>query len=292
MAYTIECLVDSRCLLGESPVWDGAGNRVLWADIEGPSIHAYSLATKHHEQWSLPSKVGSFGLCDNGRLVVGLATGVYLFDLESGALDFLVDPEPDRPTNRLNDGKVGPDGAFWVGSMDERPQREPVAALYRVTADGGCEAKITGITVSNGLAWSGDARHMFHSDSRGPWIDRYDFDMATGGLSNRTRIADLTEQQGRPDGAATDSAGGYWSCGISAARLNRFTADGTLTETVPVPVTSPTMCCFGGDDMRTLFLTSLRIGVAESKLAAYPETGGLHAMRVDVAGVKIEKFAA
>ena len=273
-------------------MWDAARGRVLWADIEGPSIHAFSLADRQHEYWSLPSKVGSFGLCQTGRLVVGLATGVYLFDPASEALDFLVDPEPARPTNRLNDGKIGPDGAFWLGSMDERPEREPVAALYRVTADGRFEAKVTGLTVSNGIAWSGDARHMFHSDSRGPWIDRYDFAGATGGLSNRTRIAELTEEVGRPDGAATDVDGTYWSCGISAGCLNRFSADGVLLQSVPVPVTSPTMVCFGGKDMKTMFLTSLRVGVGEDKLRAFPESGGLHAWRCDVAGVPIATFDA
>jgi sugar lactone lactonase YvrE len=292
MSYEFECLVDTRCQLGESPVWDAARGRVLWADIEGPAIHAYTLADKRLEQWPLPSKVGSFGLCQSGRLVVGLATGVYVFDPASGALDFLVDPEPDLPTNRLNDGKVGPDGAFWVGSMDERPEREPVAALYRVTADGACEAKITGLTVSNGIAWSSDARHMFHSDSRGPWIDRYDFAVATGGLSNRTRIAELTEEAGRPDGAATDVEGTYWSCGISAGCLNRLSDDGALLQSVPVPVTSPTMVCFGGTDMRTMFLTSLRVGVGEDNLRAFPETGGLHAWRCGVEGVPIATFDA
>ncbi len=292
MANTIDCLVDAKCALGESPVWDEAHNRLLWADIDGAAIHAVDLKDGHTSKWRLPGKVGSFGLCGSERLVVGLPDGVYLFDPASGGIELIVDPEPERPTNRLNDGKVGPDGAFWVGSMDDRPDKEPVAALYRVTADGSVERKVDGLTVSNGLGWSGDGRTMFHSDSRAAWIDRYDCDPATGALSNRTRIAELTNEQGRPDGAAVDVEGAYWSCGVSAGAINRFDRDGALLEKIPLPVPTPTMCCFGGSDMKTLFITSLRVNVAPEVLEKHPLTGGILTMRTDVAGAPVGRFKA
>ena len=292
MAETIECLVDAKCALGESPVWDAAQNRLLWADIDGAAIHAVDLDGGALSKWQLPGKVGSFGLCESNRLVVGLPNGVHLFDPASDSVELLVDPEPERPGNRLNDGKVGPDGAFWVGSMDDRPDKEPVAALYRVTADGAVERKVEDLTVSNGLAWSGDGRTMFHSDSRGAWIDRYDFDPVSGTLSNRKRIAELTDEQGRPDGAAVDVDGNYWSCGVSAGVINRFSRDGALLATIALPVPTPTMCCFGGADMKTLFITSLRVNVAPDILARHPLTGGILVMRTDIAGAPVERFRA
>jgi len=292
MASTIDCLVDAKCALGESPVWDEARNRLLWADIDGAAIHVVDLDSGNPSMWRLPGRVGSFGLCESDQLVVGLPDGVYLFTPESGGVELLVDPEPERPTNRLNDGKVGPDGAFWVGSMDDRADKEPVAALYRVTADGTAERKIGDLTVSNGLAWSGDGRTMFHSDSRGAWIDRHDCDPATGALSNRTRIAELTTEQGRPDGAAVDVDGAYWSCGVSAGVINRFSRDGDLLEKIALPVPTPTMCCFGGPDMKTLFFTSLRVNVAPEVLERHPLTGGILTMQTDVAGVPVARFKA
>ena len=292
MAEAIECLVDAKCALGESPVWDEAHNRLLWADIDGAAIHVIELDGGRTSKWQLPGKVGSFGLCESDRLVVGLPNGVHLFDPASGEVDLLVDPEPERPTNRLNDGKVGPDGAFWVGSMDDRPDKEPVAALHRVTADGNVECKVDDLTVSNGLAWSGDGKTMFHSDSRGGWIDRYDCDPASGSLSDRTRIAELTNEQGRPDGAAVDVEGAYWSCGVSAGVINRFSRDGALLEKIPLPVPTPTMCCFGGPDMKTLFITSLRVNVAPEILESHPFTGGILTLQTEIEGAPVGRFRA
>jgi sugar lactone lactonase YvrE len=193
---------------------------------------------------------------------------------------------------RLNDGKVGPDGAFWVGSMDDRavPVKESLGTLYRVTADGKAEAKVKGVMISNGLAFSPDGRTMFHSDSRAGWLDRWDLDPLTGAISNRTRIADLDDAAGRPDGGATDANGDYWSAGISAQRLNRLAPDGRLLESYPVPVGAPTMPCFGGPDLKTLFVTSLRVGRAPELLAKYPLTGITIVGKSPIAGSSVTRF--
>ncbi len=289
--YTIECLVRMPCRVGESPVWDAEHGQLLWADILSREIYALEFATGRRRQWTFNGPVGSFGIARSGRLVVAIGNGVYLFDMRTEKLELLARVEEDRPTNRLNDGKVGPDGAFWVGSMDDRPTKEPVAALYRVTADGRVERKIDGLKISNGLAWSADGRTMFHSDSRGPWIDRWNFDAATGAISGRHRIRTLADEEGRPDGGATDVEGCYWSCGVSAGCINRFAPDGTLLARIPVPVPAPTMPCFGGPDMRTLFFTSLRDGLSQDTLARVPDSGSVFMMRVDVTGVPVGTFA-
>jgi sugar lactone lactonase YvrE len=176
--------------------------------------------------------------------------------------------------------------------MDDsgRPVRSTIGSLYRVTADGKVEAKVEGLITSNGLAFTRDGRTMFHSDSAGKWIDRWEMNPATGEISGRKRIAELDEESGRPDGGATDVEGCYWSAGISAARLNRFTRDGRLLETYPVPVAAPTMPCFGGDDMRTLFVTSLRTGRAPEKLREYPLTGITIVGQSPVAGAPVSLF--
>ncbi len=290
MAYEISCLVDCRCRLGESLVWDAAGGRLLWADITARRIHAYTLASEDHVVWDFSSEVGAFGLCADGRLVVGLRDGVSLFDPASGALEALAAIEADLPHTRLNDGKVGPDGAFWIGSMDDRPERQPIAALYRVSADGACARKVDGLMVSNGLAWSADARRMFHSDSTANRIDIWDFDPANGAMSGRRSFAEPTAEQGRPDGAATDVKGGYWSAGVSAGRLNRFSPTGEVIESIPLPVPAPTMCAFGGEDMRTLFVTSLCDGRPAELIARYPLSGSILMLRVDVEGVPVGQF--
>jgi len=285
--------------LAEAPTWDAQANRLWWADIEGRALHSLDFevradaapAAGEHRRFAFAQKVCSVGLTRSGRLLLALADGVYFFTPATGALELLVRPEPDRPEHRLNDGKVGPDGAFWVGSIEETPDRAPVGSLYRISADGRCRRISTGYRVSNGLAWSADGRAMFHSDSRGPTIDRWDFDPATGMVGSRTAIRTLNDKLGRPDGGACDEAGGYWSAGISASCLNRFDQDGNLAQRIDLPEPRPTMPCFGGADMQTLFVTSARSGLDAEALARHPDAGRLLMLRVSVAGVPVQRFA-
>ncbi len=283
-----------QCELGEGPVFDDQRNALWYCDIIGRAVHYHPLDGSAGRSFHFPSEVGSIGLARSGRVVVALRHAVGLFDPETEAFERVAEIEAERGGDtRLNDGKVGPDGAFWVGTMDDRglPAREPIGTLYRVSADGSVEVKVSDICVSNGLAWSADGRSMYHSDSSGPWIDRWDFDPATGEMSNRTRIATLDEATGRPDGAATDADGFYWSAGISAGRLNRFSPDGKLVQSIDVPVAAPTMPCFGGPDLKTLYVTSLRVGRSAALLEKYPLTGTVIAAASPVAGAPVARFA-
>lgn len=276
--------------LGESPVWDAGNQRLLWADINAGEILAVDSDGALLKRWRVPDKVPSFGLCTSGRWVVSVGRAVQLFDPKSERLELLAEPGPEPATSRLNDGKVGPDGAFWVGSMDERPEKQPIGVLYRVTADGKAEKKVGGLLTPNGLAWSADGRTMFHSDSRGRWVDAYDFDAASGAMRNRRRIVEgITEEQGRPDGGACDVEGCYWSAGVSAQCLHRFNGTGELLETVEMPMPGCTMPCFGGPDLKTLYVTSLSEGL-KGDYAQHPNAGRLAVLQVSVAGAPVGKF--
>src|ERR1019366_79834 len=254
---TFELVWDSRCGVAESPVWDAVNRRLLFCDINGKKINALSVDTGARQTWDLPEVVGSFGLSRSGRLVVALRHRVVLFDPKTQAIADLTQAVVEPVTNRLNDGKVGPDGAFWVGSMDENSPRQPLGALYRVTANGRLEKKSEGYAVSNGLAWSPEGRIMYHSDSTSAIIEAWDFDPVTGGQSNHRVIAKLTSEAGRPDGAAMDMDGNYWSAGPSAGCINCFSSAGQLLKKLPFPVPGPTMPCFADDFM---YVTSLREG--------------------------------
>ncbi len=174
-------------------------------------INALSVDDGTRTTWDFPEVVGSFGLCRSGRLVVALRHHVVLFDTRTREITNLSQPVSEPPTNRLNDGKVGPDGCFWVGSMDENTPRQKTAALYRITPDGRTERKSEGYAVSNGLAWSPNGRVMYHSDSTAVIIEAWDFDPQTGAMTHQRTLATLTNEDGRPDGAATDVDGNYWS---------------------------------------------------------------------------------
>jgi sugar lactone lactonase YvrE len=283
-----ELVWDSRCGVAESPVWDASTRRLLFCDIPGKRINALSVDDGARTSWDFPEVVGSFGLCLSGRFVVALRHRVVLFDPRTGEIVNLTDPVDEPPTNRLNDGKVGPDGCFWVGSMDERPQREKRGVLYRVTPDGRIERKSDGYAVSNGLAWSPDAGTMYHSDSTAGTIECWDFDVRSGGLSNHRVVATLTSEDGRPDGAAVDAEGVYWSAGPSAGCINRFSPQGKLLTKLAFPVPGPTMPCFAE---RHIYVTSLREGRPAEILARNPTMGGLFRTDAPVLGAPVAAFA-
>jgi len=283
-------LVQNLFQMGESPVYDERRDALWFCDIIGQALYSVSLTSGDMKTWEFPSEVCSLGLASSGRLVIALRNDVVIFDPETGARQTIASIEAGRTATRLNDGKVGPDGAFWVGTMDDRAEKEPIAALYRVDPNGTVERKIDGLTISNGLAFSPDGSTMFHSDSRGPWIDRWQLDAKTGAIADRNRIAVLDDASGRPDGGATDAEGCYWSAGVSAARLNRFSYEGKLVESFPVPVGSPSMPCFGGADLGTLFVTSLRHNRPKKSIEDFPLSGSVVAGKSPVAGAPVSRF--
>lgn len=283
-----ELVWDSRCGVAESPVWDAANRRLLFCDIPGKRIHALSADDGARETYDFPEVVGSFGLCRSGRLVVALRHRVVLFDPRTRQIQDLTGAVVEPATNRMNDGKVGPDGAFWVGSMDENTPRQPTGALYRVTPDGRIERKSEGYRTSNGLAWSPDGRIMYHSDTSPGVLEAWDFDPATGGMSHHRHLGTLTNEDGRPDGAATDMEGNYWSAGPSASCINRFSPDGVLLDKIAFPVPGPTMPCFADGH---LFVTSLREGKTQDVLERFPTLGGLFRADAPAQGAPVGLFA-
>lgn len=278
---------DACCDVGESCVWDERRNCVWFCDIYAGRVHALQVTSGERRSVALPAPVGSFGLCESGRLVVALRAAVVLYDIDSGTMQPLAELADLPPHLRLNDGKVGPDGAFWVGTCDERAQKEAAGWLLRIDPRGGVRRWPIAARTANGLAWSADGRTMFLSDSRGPWIDRWDFDAASGTPSGRRRIAVLDAAEGRPDGAACDMQGNYWSAGVSAGCLNCFSPEGHLLRKLRLPAPAPTMPCFAGN---MLYVTSLRRGLAPDALSRHPSAGGLLRLPAPVPGAPVSLF--
>lgn len=258
------------CVLGESPTWDSKRGGLWWVDIRRQSVFFADSAGCIRVQKTFESAVASLGLCRSGRLLVALAKSVILWEPQEDIRWPLCEIESQMPENRLNDGKVGPDGCFWVGSMHDSPRREARGSLYRVDTWGRVEKVLDGLRVSNGLAWTQDGRRMCLSDSAAAWIDQFDFEPRSGDCNNRRRLASLSEREGRPDGASFDQADIYWSAGVSAGRINGFDHTGRIIESWKTPVSSPTMCAFGGADAQKMFITSHALNPASR-----PEDGAL-----------------
>jgi sugar lactone lactonase YvrE len=285
------CLADLKCELGESPVWDDRRELLFFVDILAPALHAIRLDGSGLRTWPMPAVIGSVGLTQTGRLIAALKHDLALFDPESGSLQPFTRLPSDEPrSTRLNDGKVGPDGAFWVGTMHDVPEREPIGALYRVAPDGSVTRYVEGLKVSNGLAFSPDGTAMYHADTRSFWLDRWDFSAATGTISGRTRIHEFDGGIGLPDGGATDTEGCYWSAGIYGGRINRFNPDGELLDSLDFPVPAPTMPCFCGPDLRFIAVTSHRTGSIAAQLDRFPQSGGIFIARAPVSGALVGRM--
>jgi sugar lactone lactonase YvrE len=280
-------------LLGESPFWHPDEQALYWCDIAGRAVNRYDPAAGAHRQWPLPSEPSAIAPRPDGGLVVAQRDGIFRLDTHTGERERIVAAPYDPSAQRFNDGKADPQGRFWVGTIDEK--RGPGAALYCLTLDS-LDCIFDGASNSNGLAWSPDGATMYWSDTRLHTIFAFDFDPGEGDLSRRRVFArfeargedePLARYGGRPDGGAVDRAGCYWAAMFEGQRLVRLAPDGTLLQSVPLPVRCATMPCFGGPDLCTLYVTTVRDKRPEDELAAQPWAGCVLQCRVEVPGLPV-----
>jgi len=291
-APVIEALPAPPSRLGESPLWHPDEGVLYWVDIPGRRLHCWDPARAAHRHWDLESETGCCAPVMGGGLLLAMRDGLWRFDPSDGRRKRLAEPPYDPATERFNDGKADPQGRFWAGTIYD-PRDAPKAALYRF--ENGQLDRVAGdITTSNGLAWSPDGGTMYWADTQAHEIRAFDFDPQDGSLSRRRVFAafppkaagqDLAGYGGRPDGATVDREGAYWVAMYEGQRLLRLSPDGALLREIALPVRCPTMPCFGGPDLRTLYVTTAREKRPAEELAAQPLAGCVLSLRVDVPGL-------
>jgi L-arabinonolactonase len=253
----IEAIGTGRYELGESPVWDERAGRLYWTDGLRGIVNRATPDGAIEASCRFPRSVGSFCLTAAGTLLAACDTGLVELDPASGDWEEIHSLTPELGGTRLNDGKVGPDGSFVFGSMD-RDEERPLGDVFRYTRERGLEWLAGGIVVFNGPTWSPDGAVFYVSDSGAGRLMRYSWP-AYGPLGEPAIIAatDAMLVEGSFDGATTDEEGFVWSSRVFGGRLARFAPDGRLDRVVEMPVRKPTSVCFGGDDLATLFVTSM-----------------------------------
>lgn len=286
MSGAIDLVLDAKAALGESPVWSVAEQALYFVDIKGQRIHRFDPASGAHEAFEVDEDIGCIGLAKEGGFVAAMRSGVWLLDGGGRKLRQLAENPEDQSVSRFNDGGVDPSGRFLAGTIDE-PKTSSGAGLYRYDKNGLTKLK-GGLLTSNGVAFSPDGATLYHADTPRFTIFAHDYDAATGAISEGRIFAQLpmsATERGRPDGAAVDVEGCYWTALFEGGRVQRYAADGELLGEYRTPAYCPTMVAFGGADMKTLFITSARIDRSAEELAAYPLSGALFAMRVETPGV-------
>jgi sugar lactone lactonase YvrE len=283
VSEALELVLKADCELGESPVWLADQKMLAFVDITGRRIHRYDPVSGAHRIDPVDEDIGCIAPAVGGGFIAGMRSGLWLLDDAGQKVRELAgNPEP-ASTNRFNDGKVDPAGRYYAGTVDE-PKSGGTAGLYRYDRRG--LAKLTnGLTTSNGAAFSPDGKTLYHSDTPRFTIWRWDYDPATGEAANQrefVRLDPAAPDRARPDGASVDAEGGYWSALYGGARLHRYDPRGRLIATYPLPAARVTMPAFGGDGLKTLFVTTAADGDKEG--------GGLYACEPGVAGLPIPAF--
>jgi sugar lactone lactonase YvrE len=287
---TPDLVVACADVVGEGPVWVPEEACLYWIDIGGCRLHRYDSGSARHTTVATPARVGSFALRRNGGLVAAMEHDLGWMDPATGAFERIASPEADREGNRYNDGRCDRQGRFFAGSMT-LDRSGPKGVLWRLTGDRRISEAASGVTVANGLAWSPDGRTMYWSDSPSGRVWRFAYDPDDGIAYDRRLWLGPDSAPGRPDGAATDADGCYWSARWQGGRVVRFTPDGRIDREILLPVSRVTMPAFGGSDLKTLYITSAREGMSEAEVEGEPLAGALFAVDVGVAGLVEPRFS-
>ena len=284
MTDTARLLIDSKCELGEGPIWHSERQQLFWFDINEQSLFAANADGEIEESWLFNESVAAAAIIDQDRLAIASENGLIEFDLRVGGMNRLLDIEREIPANRTNDSRVHPSGAFWIGTMvkEEGPKD---GSVYHYRA-GELKKIIENVAIPNATCFSPDGRIAYFTDTPTKKILKCATDPETGlPVGEWELFADVSDHRGWPDGAVVDSEGYLWNARWGGSCVVRFAPDGSIDRVIEVPVSQVTCPAFGGKDLKTLFITTAAKTLTPEQLAAEKVAGGVFAIEVDVAGL-------
>jgi sugar lactone lactonase YvrE len=290
----VDVVLRARAANGECPVWSAEEGVLYWCDTYGATLHRCDPRNGQDEMWRMPAWTGSFALGAGTSTLVALRTGIFRFDRATARLEQHAATPFDPHRFFWNDGKTDPWGRFWAGPvflpLDRRGEGATAASLFRIEPSGEQIPCGAPVRISNGLAWSPDGRTMYHADTLASEVYAYDVD-ADGNAGARRTFARVEAHRGGPDGGATDADGCYWSAVYGGGKVVRFTPDGRVEREVALPVPNVTMIAFGGDGLRTAFVTSAAHPFGSKQSDEDPLAGAIFAFDAPAPGVVIPLLA-
>ncbi|HEY0826663.1 MAG TPA: SMP-30/gluconolactonase/LRE family protein [Bacilli bacterium] len=290
MTEGLNVVVDIRARIGEGPCWDAENELLYWVDIMENQIHIHDAKTNENRTIQADQHVGAVVLRQLGGVALAMEHGFYTMDLQTEQFTFIGDPEADLPGNRFNDGKCDAAGRFWAGTMNYNGVGH-TGFLYCLEPNHTIRKVVDGVAISNGLTWSVDHKIMYYIDSVTKQVAAYDYDLSTGGISNRKIVITIPENGGLPDGMTLDAEGMIWIAqwgGYQVSRWNPHT--GQQIDSIQLPVSQVSSCTFGGEHMDVLYITTATNGLDSQALLAEPLAGSLFSIKTKVKGVPSYKF--
>lgn len=286
-----EVRVDIRALVGEGPIWHEDEQVLYWIDITSSKLFVFDPATNENRSYDVGQHVGTVVMRASGGVMLAVRDGFASFDLETETLTIINDPEPDQPGNRFNDGKCDPAGRFWAGTMAYENQSTQ-GSLYRLDADLSVHKMLGDIGISNGIIWTQDQSTMYYADTVANTVRAFDYDVATGDISNERVIIRPTKEMGPPDGLTLDAEGMIWLAHYGGGCVRRWHPEtAEVLQTVELPARQITACAFGDKDLDTLYITSAAQNMDAAALAHEPLAGSLFSVKTGHQGVPSFKFA-
>jgi len=286
-----ELALDIGAELGEGPVWDSHAGCLYFVDILRGKVHRFEPDSRALKSYDVGQPVGAVALAGAGDLVLAVRDGFAGLALDTGAVRIIADVERDRRDQRMNDGNCDAAGRFWAGTM-ALDERADAGALYRLDPDGTVHTMLAAVSISNGIDWSADNRRMYFIDSPSQRVDVFDFDVASGSIANRRAFVQIPSGEGVPDGLTIDADDHVWVSLWRGGAVHRYAPDGSLAAVVRLPVTHPTSCCFGGDGLADLFITTAFIALDPAERTRQPHAGALFRCRPGVVGRPANWFGA
>jgi sugar lactone lactonase YvrE len=279
-------------VLGECVLWDSPRGKLWWTDIQASRLQCYDWTSGALEVLEAPERIGSFGfVADSDSLITAFASGLALYEPRQRSVRWLARPAASDPGVRFNDGRVDRRGRFWSGTMVEDGQPGARGCLYSLQGSGEARPHIPGVRISNGLCFSPDGSRLYFADSPTRVISVYELIEPEGVLGNRRPLAQ-TPEGSSPDGATVDVDGCLWTALWGAGCVVRYTPDGRLDRTLPVPVSQPSCVCFAGPDLDILCVTTAREGLNEARLHDEPHAGDVFLYRVGTQGLPESEYRA
>lgn len=277
-------VVQASDQLGEGPIWVASEARLYWVDIKGRRLNWYEPATGESGTFHLPLRASAAAPRAKGGLLLATEQGLAVFDPGPATLE-IVQPHDFGPGFRTNDGKIAPDGTFWWSTMDDDGGKRP-GVVYRTGPDMTTVRVLSGIHIPNTISMSPDGQTLYMADSKLQTI----FAHRTDDLGQVREFAHTRGQAASPDGSAVDAEGFVWNAQWGGARVVRYAPDGRIDRTIPMPVSQPTSCAFGGPDLTTLYVTSAWDELFPGQRAREPLAGGLFAIDTGVKGLALPVF--
>ncbi len=278
--------------LGEGPVWDEAEQKLYWVDLLSGNLHRYDPDDGNNISYDIGEHVGAAVLRESGGFVLALASGFAFYDPDTGRIEPISKPESDKPGNRFNDGKCDPSGRFWAGTM-AYDLKEGAGSLYCLTRDLKVKRKLSGITISNGLAWNRAADRFFYIDTPTGNVYSFQYNDQSGEITDKQTVFHVENEMGYPDGMTIDTEDKLWVALYAGGKVIRIDpVAGEIIYEIHLPVPKVTSCTFGGKELNELYITTCREHMTDEEIEKFPLSGSLFKAKLPFKGLPAERYSA